>query len=144
MTPPSLEDERKTTTNDSGLYFAGVGLTVLYGSPQTTFSRIGKKSNDPLDFGYSALFGDATAGTRDNYDFNSTFSGDLWAEALSRGSSGFISGAATGSTGYWTTNGFSSAANSLSSAFASQSVAGYWVLNFTDNAPGPFGDPGTQ
>ena len=124
-------------------HFADVGLTGLYGPAQTIFSRIGKTSNDPNDFGYAAMFGVSPTGAGDNYDFNSTFSGDLWTEALSQGSSGFISGVAAGSTGYWTTDGFSSAANSLSSAFALQPVAGYWVLNITDNAPGPFGVPGS-
>lgn len=118
-------------------HFSDAGETILEGSPQYVFYRIGKTSADPLDFGYSAQFGNPS-GTGDNYSFNSAFTGDLWGAAAPLGAADFIPGVASGFTaGYWTTGPFSGAATSFSSQFAGQSVAGSWRLEISDNAPGP-------
>ena len=119
-------------------HYADAADTILIGSPEYVVYRIGKASTDPTDFGYSAQFGDCTAGTGDNYSFNSGFPGDLWGTAAPLGSADCIPGVASGFTaGYGTTGPFSGVANSFSSGFAGQSMAGSWVLQISDNAPGP-------
>ncbi len=124
------------------MHFTDATQTTMYGTVVTLFSRPGKLSSDPNDFGYSAPFGAPSGG--DNYDFNSTFTGDLWATAAALGAIDYIPGNSAGSTGYFTTSAFSSANNGFSTAFSGQPVAGYWVLLLTDNAPGPtVGSTGT-
>ena len=127
-------------------HFADSSQSVIFGSTQTVFSRIGKMSGDPNDFGYFLpQFG--FFGSVDTYRFNSGLLSDpgnnLWATAAGLGSGDFIPGESAGSTGYWTTSAFSGAHNNFSAAFAGQTLAGYWLLNVTDNAPGPnyFGLP---
>jgi hypothetical protein len=117
-------------------HFSDLAQTILFGLPQLAFSRIGKQSNDPLDFGYLPQFGDAT-GTGDNYHFNSSFAGDLWTTASFLSETQQILGEAQGEGQYWTTSAFSGSPNSFSSAFAGQLLAGYWRLDITDNAEGP-------
>ncbi len=118
-------------------HFTDSSQTSIYGSPQVVFSRIGKLSADPNDFGYSAQFGDS-AGTADNYDFGSSFPGSLWATAALLGAANLIPGRAQGFLGgYAPTNALSSAASNFSAMFAGQPVAGVWRLDVTDNAPGP-------
>jgi uncharacterized repeat protein (TIGR01451 family) len=118
-------------------HFTDSSQTSIYGSPQVVFSRIGKLSADPSDFGYSAQFGDPT-GTADNYDFGSSFPGSLWATAALLGAANLIPGRAQGFVGgYAPTAAFSSAATNFSAMFAGQPVAGVWRLDVTDNAPGP-------
>lgn len=118
-------------------HFLDAGETIPDGAAQYLFYRIGKTSDDPSDFGYDAQFGDPF-GTGDNYSFNSGFPGDLWGAAAAAGAANYIPGVASGVTaGYWTTGPYSGAATSFSSQFASQSLAGSWRLEISDNAPGP-------
>jgi hypothetical protein len=102
------------------------------------FDRIGKTSNDPNDFGYSAQFGNSGTIDSGNYVFDSGFTGlanDLWATAASQGSSDSIP-----SGNYWATGMYSSSNDNLSSQFANLAVKGTWVLTIYDYYP-PFSGP---
>ena len=116
--------------------------TIPYGSPEYIFYRIGKTSDNPDDYGYSAQFG-SSFGTGDNYLFNSGFTGDLWGAAAPLGSADYIPGVSADGGRYWTTGVYSGADTSFSSDFAGQPVAGQWVLEISDNAPGP-SDPSVE
>jgi len=131
-----LQHEAAADLDVTITHYADLAQTIILGGPQFAFSRIGKASNDPNDFGYLPQFGDP-AGTADNYSFNSGFLGDIWTTAFPLGSSEFIPGQAQFAGLYWTTDPFSGAPNAFSSSFGGQAVAGYWRLDITDNAEGP-------
>jgi hypothetical protein len=93
------------------------------------FNQIGITMSDPV--GYDAQFGD-------NYQFDSGFSGDLWGEAFTLGSSDIIPGESAGFQ-YWTTSAGSNTNDNLSNMFGGLPIAGTWVLTVTDYNP-PFGN----
>lgn len=136
----SLLGFRHESSGDIGIsltHYTDATKTVILGGPQWLIYRIGKMSNDPNDFGYSAQFGDPV-GTGDNYDFGSAFSTNLWTVAASLGTADFIPGQGGGFvTGYTTTGPLSATPNSFSSMFAGQSLSGYWQLDIIDYAAGP-------
>ena len=140
----SLLGFRHESSGDVGItltHYTDATKTVMLGGPQWLFYRIGKVSNDPNDFGYTAQFGDPL-GTGDNYEFGSAFSTNLWTVAGSLGTADFIPGQSGGFTsGYATTDPFSSTPNAFSSMFAGQTLSGYWQLEITDYAPGPSSIP---
>jgi hypothetical protein len=87
------------------------------------FNQIGIVN--PGDVGYDTQFG----GT---YQFDSTYTGDLWNTASMLGSSDIIPDGI-----YWTTTFGSSSPDNLSYLFGGLSIDGYWVLTVVDNYP-PF------
>ena len=131
-----LQHEAAADLDVTITHFADFAQTLSLGGPQFAFSRIGKMSGDPNDFGYLPQFGDPL-GTADNYHFNSAFAGDIWTTASTLGTSDFIPGEAQFSGLYWTTDPFSGVPNAFSSSFNGQAVAGFWRLDITDNAEGP-------
>lgn len=109
--------------------------STVIGAVQYLFSRIGQSVSQP--FGSDAQFGDPLAGTGDNYLFNSTYSGDLWAVAALLGAAQAIPGLAQNGSGQYFPTGPGGTPTALSSAFGAQPLAGYWQLSISDMAAGP-------
>jgi hypothetical protein len=91
------------------------------------FNRIGRATNDPSDFGSGAMFG-FDQNFQDTYSFNSSFSGDIWADAATQGTANSID-----SGNYWTTTAFSGAKTNFSSMYNGVAAAGGWQLTLSDN-----------
>ena len=94
------------------------------------FANIGAAS--PGDPGYPAQFGDSISICSGNYNFDSSYSGDLWAAAGGLGSSDSIP-----CGNYFPTTALSSANDNLSFRFAGLQINGTWTLTIYDDYP-PF------
>ena len=99
------------------------------------FNRIGRTTNDPNDFGSGAMFG-PDLNFQDTYSFNSSFSGDIWADAATQGTANSID-----SGNYWPTTAGSGTKTNFSSMYNGVLAAGGWQLTLSDNS-GPDGDGG--
>ena len=144
---PIERDARDCPTGDNvtvtinGLQHSWAGdviatlTNVSTGVSGDLFNRIGRTTNDPNDFGSGAMFGIDLSGM-DTYSFNSSFTGDIWADAASQGTANSID-----SGNYWTTTAFSGTKTNFSSMYNGQLAAGDWRLTLSDNF-GPDGDGG--
>ena len=112
--------------------FAGDLVATLTGPSSISrdlFNRIGKDANS--DFGCSCNFDG-------NYDFNSSFSGDIWTVASGLGDADAIP-----SGSYWTTSAGSNASTNLSMAYNGLPAGGVWRLTISDNSPDDPPDDGS-
>ena len=89
------------------------------------FNRIGRTRTD--DFGSGAMFGPDLL-FQDTYSFNSSFSGDIWADAATQGTANAID-----SGNYFTTTAFSGTKTNFSSMYNGQAAVGGWRLTLSDN-----------
>jgi len=104
----------------------------LNGLSGDVFNQIG--AVNPGDPGYSSQFGNSTVGCSGNYNFDSSFSGDLWAAAAPP--LGYGDSIPCGD--YAPTTAFSNTNDNLSYLFSGMPIGGNWTLTIYDNYP-PFG-----
>ena len=103
---------------------------VTSGISQDLFNRILKNPSDPNDFGCACQFG----GDYSFSDQSPSFPGDIWGDALTKGSADTID-----LGNYWTTTAGSNTPTSFSAAFAGRPATDTWRLTISDNSPGDTG-----
>ena len=112
--------------------FAGDLRVTLQKSNVTgdVFNHIG--AFNPGDPGYATQLGNSISLCSGNYNFDSTYSGNLWTTAAGLGSADSIP-----CGNYFPTTAFSANNDNLSSGFAGLQINGAWTLAIYDDFP-PF------
>ena len=124
-----------------GLQYPYAGdLRVTLTSPTNVtgdvFNHIGALV--PGDPGYATQFGNSISPCSGNYNFDSSYTGDLWATADSLSSSASIP-----CGNYFPTTAFSPNNDNLSFLYAGQPIAGTWTLTIYDDYPPFNGESGS-